>query len=46
MAGSSDAALIDALIEPVATGFSRTSVLMAATSARARLGRMRTRRGG
>ena len=31
------AALADALIEPVAAGFSRSSVLMAATSARARL---------
>ena len=37
MADSSDTALIDALIEPVAVGFSRTSVLMVAASARERL---------
>ena len=37
MADGNDTALIDALIEPVAAGYCRTSILMAATSARERL---------
>ena len=37
MADSSDPALIDALIEPVASGYGRTCLLMVAASARKRL---------